>query len=229
MKKIYQLFVPVLLAFISFVVFQSGYFKQKIKDPVNTININKIAKTGTDKYIQHNLDLGGQFKLIDMNGKEFSTEELKTDFRLVYFGYAKCPAVCPTVMAYVTDILTQLEKKDIKVFEDLTTLFISIDQKETFEQMKTFHTKFHKSLVMLTGSPEKIKEIAQKFRVYYDEDQEKYQIGERDLNHTSIIYFVDKDNKYITNFSTKDPSEKVISKIVSEYNKINNINLKNGA
>src|SRR5438874_12150230 len=42
--------------------------------------------------------IGGQFQLIDQNGKPFSDANLKGKWHLIFFGYTHCPDACPTAL-----------------------------------------------------------------------------------------------------------------------------------
>ena len=39
--------------------------------------------------------VGGPFKLTDTSGKPFSSEQLKGEFSMLYFGFTHCPDICP--------------------------------------------------------------------------------------------------------------------------------------
>ncbi len=39
--------------------------------------------------------VGGEWQLYDTDGNVFSNEELKGTYYIIYFGFCKCPDICP--------------------------------------------------------------------------------------------------------------------------------------
>lgn len=130
---------------------------------------------------------------------------------MIYFGFSRCKSVCPTVLLFITEVLNNVDEDPV-LKEKLMTIFISVDKNETPETLRAFHEKFHPSIMMLTGEKPLISTIAELYKVYYDKEQEKNKVSDDyDINHTSIIYFVNRDNEYVSAFSTNDPTEKILT------------------
>ena len=151
-------------------------------------------------------DIGGEFQLIDQDGKEFSSKELKGKLSLIYFGFTYCPDICPTSLQKLTEVIDTLDKYKI----DVIPVFITIDpQRDTSELLKEYLKHFHSKYVALTGTEKQIKDVAEKFKVFYakarEENNNNYMI-----DHSSFVYLMDKDGQYVKHFYFNTPPQDII-------------------
>lgn len=165
------------------------------------VNVSHSTKT-TGKPL-----IGGSFELTDHSGNRVTDKDFLGKYLLVYFGYTYCPDVCPTELQVIANAIDKLGEKSA----DITPLFVSIDpERDTPEQLASYVEHFHKKMVGLTGSAEDIRNIAKLYKVYYSkaEDGDADESSEADylMNHSNIIYFMDKEGHYVTHFThTTDP------------------------
>ena len=54
-------------------------------------------------------DLGGDWALIDVDGKPVTNADFHGQWMLLYFGFTKCPDICPDELSKVTNVLRRLE------------------------------------------------------------------------------------------------------------------------
>tara|TARA_B100000886_G_scaffold340535_1_gene310937 strand:+ start:9528 stop:10139 length:612 start_codon:yes stop_codon:yes gene_type:complete len=151
--------------------------------------------------------IGGPFTLMDHNGVSRTERDYKGKFLLVYFGFTFCPDVCPTALQIMTVALTKIGKKANLV----QPIFITVDpERDTKNHLKNYISNFHPNFVGLTGKPEQIKQAAQKYRVYFRKAEPRNHERSADymIDHSSIIFLMDKKGKYLTHFShTSLPSQ----------------------
>merc|ERR1719353_2857698 len=96
-------------------------------------------------------DLGGPFTLQDVDGKTVSNTDLMGQWVLIYFGFTKCPDICPEEMAKVSEVLEGLDRSGRHVLP----VFITIDPARDTPERLTKYFKdadFHKRVIALTGS-----------------------------------------------------------------------------
>lgn len=135
--------------------------------------------------------IGGPFALTDQNGKRVTDRDFDGKYRLVYFGYAYCPDVCPTDMAKLTTALKSLEASDPALAAKLAPIFITVDpERDTPAVLKQFAANFHPRLVALTGSPAEIDKTASAFKIYRRK-QEPGAGGGYLVDHSANIYIMD--------------------------------------
>ena len=140
--------------------------------------------------------IGGPFELVDQDGQRATQESLKGKWSLIYFGYTYCPDVCPTSLSVMTQALDQIGP----LAERITPVFITVDpERDTVAQLAAYHEHFHPSFVMLTGTPEQVRDAARTFRVYYRK-AESESSTEYLMDHSSITYLMGPDGAYVTHF-----------------------------
>jgi protein SCO1/2 len=108
------------------------------------------------------LDLS--FELIDENGKPVTDADFTGKLRLVFFGYASCPDICPITLANISAALESLDDQAGNV----SVLFISIDPKrDTPERLQSYTGAFHPSIVGLTGNYVQLEAVTAGFRTTF--------------------------------------------------------------
>lgn len=143
-------------------------------------------------------EIGGDFELIDQNGELFNSDELKDKLSLIYFGFTSCPDICPTSLNKITKAVEILSENKI----DIVPVFITIDpSRDTPAVLKEYLKHFHPKFIGLTGNEKQIREVADKFKVYYakvaseSDNNQDYM-----LDHSSFTYLMDKNGKYLKHF-----------------------------
>jgi protein SCO1/2 len=85
-------------------------------------------------------------------------------------------------------------------------LFITVDpERDTPAVMKDYLSSFDPHLAGLTGDAAAIAAVAKAYRVYYKKvplDQGGYT-----MDHTAIVYLMDKDGRFVAPFSLKRTTE----------------------
>jgi protein SCO1 len=141
--------------------------------------------------------IGGAFALQDGDGKTISDQTLHGRPFLVYFGYTHCPDVCPTELARISDVLTQMGDKSIPA------LFITVDpDRDTPKIMQDYVSSFNPAIVGLSGSPQAIEAAEKTFRVFARRG-EKQADGDYSMDHSSIIYLMDKNGAFVEAFNVE--------------------------
>jgi protein SCO1 len=146
--------------------------------------------------------IGGPFKLIDQDGQPFSDQDLKGKTFLVFFGFTHCPDVCPTTLFEISEVMRQLGPEADRT----AALFISVDpERDTPQAMKDYLSSFDPHLRGLTGDAASLAAVAKSYRVYYK--KVPLEGGDYTMDHTAIVYLMDKDGRFVSPFSMKRTAE----------------------
>ena len=132
---------------------------------------------------------GGDFTLQSINGP-VSTRDLRGKVLMLYFGYTKCPDVCPTSLAYMTQTLHELSPEEL---QQVVSLFISVDPKrDNVQALADYVGYFHENFIGLTGSADEIAAVARLYGAQYHEVELPGSAFGYSVNHSSATYLIDK-------------------------------------
>jgi cytochrome oxidase Cu insertion factor (SCO1/SenC/PrrC family) len=156
--------------------------------------------------------IGGPFALVDHKGQQRTDEDFRGKYMLIYFGYIYCPDVCPTALQVMTQAVGLLAPETQK---KITPIFITIDpERDTVKQLNAYVDNFHPSMVGLTGTAEQIAKTARAYRVYYGRAKNtKKETTDYLMDHSSIVFLINSDGKYVTHFTHATPPEKMAEKL----------------
>ena len=132
---------------------------------------------------------GGDFTLQSIDGP-VSTKDLRGKVLMLYFGYTKCPDVCPTSLAYITQALHELSPQEL---QQVVSIFISVDPKrDNVQALHDYVSYFHDNFIGLTGSADEIAAVAKLYGAQYHEVQLPGSAFGYSVNHSSATYLIDK-------------------------------------
>lgn len=158
--------------------------------------------------------IGGPFSLIDHTGKPVTQDDYKGQESLVYFGFTNCPDVCPFALQTIGAAMDLLPDN----VEKPRTLLISVDsEQDTPEVMAAYirSNTFPEDIVGLTGADADIKAAANAFMSSYKRiDTPDTTLGYT-MDHTSILFLMDKDWKLKT-FFTSEASAQTIATCIAQ-------------
>ena len=169
--------------------------------------ISKTPVLETGKALAEPMELV-TFNLVDHTGKPFQYKDLKEEWSLIFFGYSKCPDVCPTTVFKLTEIYRILNE-DKAIEQQPQVIFISIDPgRDKPEILKEYLASFNPEFIGVTGTLDEIKKLTAKLSVYFQK------IGDDDvnylyeINHTAGLFLTNPDGKLVASFKpTATPKE----------------------
>ncbi|MEJ1298184.1 MAG: SCO family protein [Candidatus Sedimenticola sp. (ex Thyasira tokunagai)] len=130
---------------------------------------------------------GGGFTLQSADGP-VSLDALRGKVVLLYFGYTKCPDVCPTSLSFMTQALNEMTDDELAKVQGV---FVSVDPKrDTVESLKEYVEYFHPNLVGITGTEQEVAEVAALYGAkYYEVALEGSAFG-YSVNHSAVTYLI---------------------------------------
>ena len=165
-----------------------------------------VPSAGGGVQLPPGISLGGQFSLVRQDGAAVTERDYAGRWLLVYFGFTYCPDVCPTELGRIADVIDALGPAG----ERITPVFITIDpQRDTPAALADYTSRFHPRMQGLTGSAEQIRDVASRYRVYFqrssNQDSSHYL-----MDHSSFIYLVGPDSRVRTLFRPDTSTDEMI-------------------
>jgi protein SCO1/2 len=146
--------------------------------------------------------IGGPFHLTDQAGQTVTEKSLIGRPTIIFFGFTHCPAVCPTSLFEMSEVLRAMGPDAGKV----NAYFVSVDpERDTAAVMKDYISSFDPHLMGLTGTPDEITKVISAYRVYAKKIPLKD--GDYTMDHTALIYLMDRNGNFVRPFNLKRTPE----------------------
>ncbi len=147
--------------------------------------------------------IGGPFQLLDGDGHTVTDRDFRGRVMLVYFGYTHCPDACPTALADMANAVDALGTAR----DQVALLFITIDpERDTPSVVRDYVAAFDAPITGLSGSVDAIRNAAREYRVYYAKHLTE---AGYDMDHSSIIYAMDRSGRFAANFTHETPPAQI--------------------
>jgi protein SCO1/2 len=152
--------------------------------------------------------IGGPFHLVDQDGKSTTEQDMKGKPFLMFFGFTRCPDVCPTALFEVSEVMRALGPD-----ADRTgAMFVTVDpERDTTAVMKDYLASFDPHVRGLTGDSKAIEAIQKAYRVYAK--KVPTESGDYTMDHTALIYLMDKQGRFVAPFNMKRKPEEAAAEL----------------
>ena len=151
--------------------------------------------------------IGGDFTLVNQDGKKITQADFLGKATAIFFGYTHCPDACPTTLTDMTDRLKALGPDGDK----FNVLFISIDPaRDKPELLKVYLESFDPRITAATGSPEQVDDAVRKFKVYVRK------VGDGDsytYDHSTAIYLMNPRGELVTLIEYQAKQDEALEKM----------------
>jgi len=151
---------------------------------------------------------------VDLEGNLVTNKSFEGKWSLLYFGFARCPDICPSEMVKVGQVMDTLAEEYPELASQIKPIFVSVDPaRDSLIALKEYAKDFHPSYIFLTGSPEQVQQMAKKYRVYVSKADET-EDGDYLVDHSIVIYFHDDTGDMADCFTQSMRPSDVVEKVV---------------
>ena len=136
-------------------------------------------------------DYGRDFALTDHSGRVRALADFRGKVVVLFFGYTRCPDVCPTALAEFKAVREQLGEDGKRV----QVLFVTIDpERDTPKLLASYVLAFDPSFLGLYGDRAATAKVAREFKVFYQKVPGKAP-GSYTMDHTAGSYVFDPQGR----------------------------------
>ena len=158
-------------------------------------------------------EFGRDFRLSDHTGKIRTLADFRGKAIVVFFGYTRCPDICPATLAELAAALQKLGKDAARV----QVLFVTVDpERDNPERLAQYLSAFSPAFLGLHGDPQATKDIASEFKIVYQQ-----QMGgspdHHTMDHSSGTYIFDPKGRlrlYASNGTGRDAFAQDIAELL---------------
>lgn len=134
------------------------------------------------------------FRLTDISGAPFTLASLAGRPSLVYFGFTRCPDVCPATLLKLAQVVR------VGAVRGLRVVFISVDpQRDTPPVLALYVHAFDPSFQGLTGDPRAVARVAREFAVAVS--RVDLPGGDYTMDHTAAVFLLDARAREVAIFT----------------------------
>ena len=152
--------------------------------------------------------------MVDLDGNLVTNKTFEGKWILLYFGFARCPDICPSEMNKVARVIDTLKKDRPELANQIVPLFVSIDPaRDSLQALRAYAKDFHPSYIFLTGAPEQVRRMAKSYRVYFSKADET-EDGDYLVDHSIVIYFHDDSGDLADCFTQSMRPSDVVEKVI---------------
>ncbi len=153
-------------------------------------------------------DIGGHFSLVDRSGKAVTPHTLKGKPYAIFFGFTRCPDVCPTTLSRMARLRKLMGAEGDK-FE---IVFVSVDAgHDRPADVGAYVDLFGTPILGLTGSERQIADAARSFRVFYQ--KVPVEGGDYTIDHSAFVILMDSDGAFKSVLSDADSEEAALREL----------------
>ncbi len=171
------------------------------------------------------------FKLTLHGHGDFNLKDLKDNWSLFFFGYTRCPDVCPTELFMMSEMVRLIEKEPESVKQFPQVIFVSVDpQQDTPKSLQEYASFYHPSFKGITGTQEEVDKLASSMGAFYErayhmngsqlimEPDDEIPEALKDsylINHSASIVLTNPDGDMHAVFSTPHTPDVMVRDLAS--------------
>lgn len=139
------------------------------------------------------------FSLTDHNGAAFGNAQLKNHWSLLFFGFTRCPDICPNTLGLLQAVNAALKTEAPS--SGFQVVFVSVDPKfDTTPVLKSYAEYFDPSFVAVSGPEQQLRQLTDSLYVPYSYVPTG-NAGDYTVEHSGALVLLNPDGQAVAYFS----------------------------
>lgn len=137
----------------------------------------------------------GVFNVIDQDGQAFTQDDLRNRWSLLFFGFTRCPDICPVTLSVLAQAKSGLAAAAGEV--PLQVVFVSVDpERDTPPQLAEYVRYFDPDFVGLGGTLDQIRALTSQLGVAFFHGTAT-PAGDYSVDHSAAIFVIDPRARFV--------------------------------
>ncbi len=140
------------------------------------------------------------YQLTSYGEKDFGNDSTLGKWTLFFFGYTRCPDVCPTELYMLAELIRRIDQNSALVTQAPQVVFVSVDpQQDKPEALRDYVRFYHPSILGITGKQSDVDRLSRAMGAFHE--RVYHQNGEVIALDTEDEIPVGLENSYLVNHS----------------------------
>lgn len=132
------------------------------------------------------------FSLVDEGGRPVSLDDFRGEVVAIYFGYTRCPDICPLTLGTYK---AALERLPDGLGEQVKVVLLSVDpERDTPEVLARYTDLFGEQFVGITGSLDQVDAVIAAWDIHVSRG-EPNDIGAYEVTHPADSWIIDREGR----------------------------------
>ena len=157
---------------------------------------------------------GGPFTLTNTQGRTVTNRALLGKPYAIFFGFTRCPDVCPTTLSDVAQVMDDLGADAEKV----QPLFVSIDpERDRRLGLAAYTAAFHPAILGLAGTETETQAAADSFKIFYERENDAASLDGYSMAHSPGLFLIGPDGEWLRQFTYGTSAAEILSDLQTRF------------
>ena len=157
--------------------------------------------------------IGGPFTLTNgATGQPFTEKDLVGKPSALFFGFTRCPDVCPTALQRMARLRKMMNAEKPGSGDAFNIIFVSVDpESDTPQGVAEYVKLFATPIIPLGGTQAQIDAMAKAYKIYVN--RVPTDGGGYTIDHSASVFLLDKQGKVVGTIDHKEQEPVALDKL----------------